>query len=56
MLAADDEVTSRLSVERIREIRDEVWQASQAKAQQAVETLARLPGLRHPCSLSRADR
>ena len=32
VLAADDEVTSRLSVQRIREIRDEVWQASQARA------------------------
>jgi putative intracellular protease/amidase len=52
VLAADDEVTSRLSVERIREIRDQVWQASQANAQQAVETLSGIAGLRHPRSLS----
>ena len=35
MLAEDDEVTSRLSVERVKQIRDEVWQASQARAQSA---------------------
>ncbi len=29
VLAEDDEVTSRLSAERVKEIRDEVWQASQ---------------------------
>jgi putative intracellular protease/amidase len=52
VLAEDDEVTSRLSVERIRKIRDEVWQASQANAQRAAETLARLPGLRQPGSLT----
>src|ERR1700744_106120 len=32
VLAADDEVTSRLPVQRVREIRDEVWQASQGRA------------------------
>ena len=52
VLAGDDEVTSRLSVERIREIRDEVWQASQARAHSAAETLARLPGLQQPGDLT----
>jgi putative intracellular protease/amidase len=51
-LADDDQVTSRLSVKRIREIRDQVWQASQANARQAVETLSAIPGLQRPCSLS----
>jgi hypothetical protein len=32
LLAQDDEVTSRLPAERIREIRDQVWQASRANA------------------------
>ena len=48
MLAADDEVTTRLSVARINEIRDEVWQASQANAQRAIDALAAIAGLRHP--------
>ena len=52
VLADDDEVTSRLSVERIRGIRDEVWQASQARARRASETLAGLPGLQHPGDLT----
>ena len=52
VLAGDDEVTSRLSVARIREIRDEVWQASQARAHSAAETLARLPGLQQPGDLT----
>jgi putative intracellular protease/amidase len=52
VLAADDEVTSRLSVKRVSEIRDEVWQASQARARSAAETLAKLPGLRQPGSLT----
>ena len=52
VLADDDEVTSRLSVERIRGIRDEVWHASQARARSAADTLARLPGLQHPGDLS----
>ena len=42
----------RLSAERIRQIRDEVWQESQARSQRAAETLAGLPGLRHPGSLA----
>ena len=37
---------------RIRQIRDEVWQASQAKASRAAEALARLPGLQHPGDLA----
>jgi putative intracellular protease/amidase len=52
VLAKDDEVMNRLSVDRIKQIRDEVWQASQANAQRAAETLARLPGLRQPGNLT----
>jgi len=37
MLAEDDEVMRRLSVERISEIRNEVWQASQANARRAID-------------------
>jgi putative intracellular protease/amidase len=52
VLAEDDDVTSRLSVERIREIRDEVRQASQARAQSAAAALATLPGLQQPRNLT----
>ena len=52
VLAGDDDVTSRLPVERIMQIRDEVWQESQARARSAAETLAGLPGLRHPGRLA----
>jgi putative intracellular protease/amidase len=52
VLADDQEVTSRLSAQRIRQIRDEVWQESRARAQRAAETLAGLPGLRHPGSVA----
>ena len=52
VLADDDEVMSRLSVERVIQIRDEVWQASQARAQSAAGTLARLPGLQQPGNLT----
>jgi putative intracellular protease/amidase len=52
VLADDDKVTSRLSVERIRGIRDEVWQASLARARSAADTLARLHGLQHPGDLT----
>ncbi len=52
VLAEDDEATSRLSVQRIREIRDEVWQASQARAQSAAGALAKLPGLHQPGNLT----
>ena len=38
----------RLSVERISEIRDEVWQASQANARRAIDALSAIPGLQHP--------
>jgi putative intracellular protease/amidase len=51
MLATDDEVTSRLPVERISAIRDEVWQASQANARRAIDALAAIPGLQHPLGL-----
>jgi putative intracellular protease/amidase len=52
VLAKDDEVTSRLPAERVRRIRDEVWQASQARAQSAAGALARLPGLQRPGNLT----
>ena len=52
VLAEDDEVTSRLPAMRIRQIRDEVWQESQARANRAAEALARLPGLQHPGNLA----
>lgn len=49
---AADEVASRLPADRIRQIRDEVWQESQARSRSAAETLAGLPGLRHPSNLA----
>ena len=52
VLAEDDGVTSRLPAMRIRQIRDEVWQESQARANRAAEALARLPGLQHPGNLA----
>lgn len=52
VLADDDEVASRLPAERIWQIRDEVWQESQARSRSAAETLAGLPGLRHPSNLA----
>jgi hypothetical protein len=52
VLGQDDEVTSRLSVEQIKQIRNQVWQTSQARAQSAAETLARLPGLQQPGDLT----
>lgn len=53
VLTVDDQMTSRLSVEQIREIRDQVWQASQANARQALDILSGIPGLRHPRDLSK---
>jgi putative intracellular protease/amidase len=52
VLEEEGEVTSRVPVQRIREIRDQVWQDSQANARRALETLARIPGLRQPRCLS----
>ena len=52
VLSNSDAATDRLPKERIKEIRDEVWQASQAKAQSAARALAKLPGLRHPGNLT----
>jgi putative intracellular protease/amidase len=52
VLADDDEVTRRLPAGQIRQIRGEVWQESQARARSAAETLAGLPGLRHPGNLA----
>jgi putative intracellular protease/amidase len=52
VLTEDDEVMSRLSVERVKEIRDEVWQASQARAQSAAGALAKLSGLQQPGNLA----
>ena len=40
-----------LSVERISEIRNEVWQASQPNARRAIDALSAIPGLQHPRSL-----
>ena len=51
VLAERDQVTSRLPVDRIREMRDQVWRASQENARRAVETLSGIRGLRHPRSL-----
>ena len=47
-----DAATAHLPEERIKELRDEVWQASQANAQHAAEALARLPGLLYPGDLT----
>jgi putative intracellular protease/amidase len=52
VLTDDDEVTGRLPAGQIRQIRDEVWQESQARARSAAQTLAGLPGLRHPGNLA----
>jgi putative intracellular protease/amidase len=52
VLTHDAEVTRWLPETRIRQIRDEVWRESQARAQSAAQTLARLPGLRHPANLT----
>jgi putative intracellular protease/amidase len=52
VLSDSDTVTARLPGKRIEEIRDEVWQASRAKARSAAGTLARLPGLRNPGDLT----
>ena len=48
VLAEDDEVTSLLPVMRIAQIRDEVWQASQANVRRSIDALAAIPGLQHP--------
>jgi putative intracellular protease/amidase len=52
VLADDGEVTSRLPATRIRQIRDEVWQDSQANSDSAAEMLAKLAGMVHPGSLA----
>jgi putative intracellular protease/amidase len=49
---SNSDVANRLSPERIGAIRDEVWQASRARAGSAAEVLAGLPGLRHPRNLA----
>lgn len=50
---SDSDVASRrLPAERVRAIRDEVWQASRARSESAAEMLASLPGLRHPRNLA----
>ena len=48
VLAEDDEVTSRLSVERVKEILDKVWQASQARAQSAAGASPSFPDCSSP--------
>jgi putative intracellular protease/amidase len=50
-LLADDEARSRLTAQRIEQIRDEVWQDSQANAKRSADALAAIPGLQHPRSL-----
>jgi putative intracellular protease/amidase len=52
VLSNSDAATARLPRQRIKEIRDEVWEASQAKAQSAAEALGKLPGLQHPGNLT----
>jgi putative intracellular protease/amidase len=52
VLSSSGAATAGLPEERIQEIRDEVWQASQAKAHSAAEALARLPALQHPSNLA----
>lgn len=52
VLSNSDAVTAQLPGKRIKEIRDEMWQASRAKAQSAADALAKLPGLQHPGDLT----
>ncbi|KWX04352.1 thiamine biosynthesis protein ThiJ [Carbonactinospora thermoautotrophica] len=52
VLAGVDEVTERLSLDRINAIKDEVWQDSAANAREVAEKLAAIPGLQHPKSLA----
>jgi putative intracellular protease/amidase len=49
---SDSDAAARLPQRRITAIRDEVWQASQARAESAAEALGKLPGLRHPGNLA----
>jgi putative intracellular protease/amidase len=51
VLLADEDMMSRLSTARIKEIGDEVLAASQTKARYAVEALSAIPGLQNPRSL-----
>lgn len=52
VLADVGAVTERLSPERINEIRDEVWRASEDNARRVAEALAAIPGLRQPRNLA----
>jgi putative intracellular protease/amidase len=52
VLSNTDVVTTRVPGERIRQLRDEVWQASRDKARSAAEALAELPELQNPGNLS----
>jgi putative intracellular protease/amidase len=52
VLSNSDVATSRVPVERLGQIRDEVWQASREKARSAAEALEKLPGLQDPGNLT----
>lgn len=51
VLAGLAEVVDRVPMDRIRQIRDEVWAASRAKAEQVAAALAAIPGLQLPQAL-----
>ena len=52
VLASHGEVSSRLSPGQLDEIKDAVWQASAANAEQVAAKLAAIPGLREPRNLA----
>jgi putative intracellular protease/amidase len=52
VLSNSDMATARVPVERLGQIRDEVWQASREKARSAAEALEKLPGLQDPGNLT----
>jgi putative intracellular protease/amidase len=52
VLSKSDVATALVPVERLGQIRDEVWQASREKSRSAAEALAKLPGLREPGNLT----
>ena len=52
VLASDSEVSSRLSPGQLDQIKDAVWQASAANAEEVAAKLAAIPGLREPRNLA----
>ena len=52
VLAGIREVTDRVSIERINEIKDEAWRDSVANARRVADTLAAIPALQHPRNLA----